>query len=161
MSAERAALLRYLQAQRDSVVAVVDGLDEDLAATVVVPSGWSPLDLVDHLRGAERHWFVGVVAGDLSRQVGDPFADAVSGPPHRTLRDVVEAYEEQWAVSDRIVAGRDLDMAPLGTVSDDLAGDVPDLRGVLLHLIEETARHAGHLDIARELIDGQVGLGPR
>jgi len=50
---------------------------------------------------------------------------------------------------------------PIGRHNREGAGEVTDLRFIVLHMIEETARHAGHLDIARELIDGRTGLGPR
>jgi hypothetical protein len=79
----------------------------------------------------------------------------------RPLTEVIEEYRQICALNDATV--RDL---PLGTaprfrppwVGPD---DATDLRWILLHLIEETARHAGHLDIARELLDGKTGLGPR
>lgn len=145
MSAEAAALHRFLQAQRDSVVAIVDGLGDERAAEVVVPSGWSPAELVAHLRSAEVHWLE--VAGD--------------GPAGPTCSDAVAAYRRQWKASDAVIATTDLDAVTVGPVPETLVGDVARFRGVLLHLIEETARHAGHLDVARELIDGQVGLGPR
>ena len=161
MSVEAAALRRFLQAQRDSVVAVLDGLDDERAAVVVVPSGWNPLDLVDHLRAAERHWFEVVVSGTPGRPGGDPFHGGVLGQPGRTVRDVVAAYRDQWVASDRVVTAHDLDSPVVAAVPDTLVEDVRDLRGVLLHLVEETARHAGHLDVVRELIDGRVGLGPR
>ena len=86
---EDQALLAFLAAQRDAVLSVVTGLNEEAWHRTAVPSGWTPAGLVQHLGDAERHWFQGVVAG----------SDA----------------ELPW----------------------------------------------GHLDIARELADGQTGLGPR
>jgi Protein of unknown function (DUF664) len=161
VSAEAAALQGFLHAQRTSVVAIVDGLDDDLAVTVVVPSGWSPVDLIDHLRGAERHWFGKVVSGLDPGPGDDPFAAGPDRRSRRAVREVVAAYEAQCAASDQVIAAADLDDVVLAPVPVELVDDVRDLRGVLLHMIEETARHAGHLDVARELIDGQVGLGPR
>jgi hypothetical protein len=63
--------------------------------------------------------------------------------------------------SDAVLAVTPLSARPRGRHGDPGMGEPPDVRWVVLHMIEETARHAGHLDIARELIDGQTGLGPR
>ncbi len=60
---EDQALLAFLDAQRDAVLSIVEGLDEEAWHRSVVPSGWTPAGLVEHLGGAERHWFQGVVAG--------------------------------------------------------------------------------------------------
>ena len=154
ISAEKLALYTFLQAQRDSVAAIVDGLDADLAATSVVPSDWTPTNLVEHLAGAERFWVHYVLAGrSLTRK------------PHHgnasTLADAVAFYRATAATTDDIVAGLDLDARPEGLTQPGLPAELHDVREVLLHLIEETARHAGHLDIARELLDGRTGLGPR
>ncbi len=65
------------------------------------------------------------------------------------------------ARSDAVLAVTPLSAPPRGRHGDPEMGEPPDVRWVVLHMIEETARHAGHLDIARELIDGQTGLGPR
>ena len=145
---ERAALEEYLQAQRDSVVAIVAGLDEEGLNRSVVPSGWSPAGMIMHLAGAERYWCQGLVAG----AVVDP--DPVGLPP-------VQVYRDQWGPSDRALAGFALDDVPRGQVPPHHRELARTVRTVLLHLIEETARHAGHLDVARELIDGTTGLGPR
>lgn len=145
---DRAALLHYLQAQRDSVVAIVDGLDEAGLHRSVVPSGWTPASMIMHLTGAERYWCHGLLAGE---EVGpDPVG---IGP--------VQAYREQWVRSDRMLAGLALGDRPRGPVPPEHVPLSASVRTVLLHLIEETARHAGHLDVARELIDGATGLGPR
>ena len=69
--AEDQALLAFLAAQRDAVLAIVAGLDEEAWHRSVVPSGWTPAGLVEHLGGAEWHWFQGVVAGKVpSRRLG-------------------------------------------------------------------------------------------
>jgi uncharacterized protein DUF664 len=165
-AAERAALLGYLAAQRSAVVAVVDGLDEVSLRQSVVPSGWTCLGLLEHLGHAERFWSQVVLAGavtalpwsDEAEGVWDPGAALVS--EHRTV-DVIAFYRDQCARTDATVAGFDLDDRPPGVDRRDLPAPVGDVRDVMLHLLEETARHAGHLDIARELLDGRTGLGPR
>ncbi|HEY5785170.1 MAG TPA: DUF664 domain-containing protein, partial [Microlunatus sp.] len=115
--------------------------------------GWSPLDLLVHLGGVERHWFAFTLAGDVTD------APARPGEP-TTLAEAIESYRAECRRSDRILARFRLD-DPLTLQPDELVGEVTTVRGVLLHAIEEIARHAGHLDIARELLDGRTGLGPR
>jgi Protein of unknown function (DUF664) len=163
---ERQALLAFLAAQRDAVLSIVAGLDEEAWHRSVVPSGWTPAGLVEHLGGAEWHWFEGVVTGadpepppadeDLSPY--DPKAAFVSDEPSA---EIIRFYRDQCARSDAVLAVTPLSAPPRGRHGDPEIGEPPDVRWIVLHMIEETARHAGHLDIARELIDGQTGLGPR
>jgi hypothetical protein len=70
-------------------------------------------------------------------------------------------YRDQCERADAIVAATPLSAAPQGRHPGDPAGEICDLRRIILHMIEETARHAGHLDIARELTDNRTGLGQR
>jgi hypothetical protein len=150
---ERQALLHFLAANRRAALDVVDGLSEANARRSVVPSGWTPFDMLVHLGGVERHWFVFTLAGDTTDPPAHP-------GPVTTLAEAVAAYRAEGERSDRILSGFDLD-DPLTLQPDELVGEVTTVRGVLLHVIEEVARHAGHLDIARELLDGRTGLGPR
>ncbi len=152
-SSERSALLHFLAANRRAALQVVDGLSEEDARLTVVPSGWTPFDLLVHLGGVERHWFVFTLAGDVT----DP--PARPGEP-TTLAEAVESYRAECRRSDEILTRFGLDDA-LTLQPDELVGEVTTVRGVLLHAIEEIARHVGHLDIARELLDGRTGLGPR
>lgn len=151
---EKTALSMFLAAQRASVLAVVDGLDDQALATSVLPSGWTPLGLVEHLGHAERHWFQEVLTGR---------ADALPWPEGTPLRTplVFDFYRAQCARSDAILAVTPLSAPPRGRHDGPLGGEVTDLRWIVLHMIEETARHAGHLDVVRELLDGKTGLGPR
>lgn len=150
---ERGALLHFLAAHRRAALEVVEGMSEENARRTVVPSGWTPFELLVHLGGVERHWFLYTLAGEVT----DP--PAYPGTV-RTLADAAESYRAEGRRSDQILTGFALD-DPLTLQPDELVGEVTTVRGVLLHVIEETARHAGHLDIARELLDGRVGLGPR
>ena len=160
------ALLAFLDAQRDAVLAIVDGLDEEAWHRPVVPSGWTPAGLVEHLGGAEWHWFQGVVAGvhpeplpaDEDRPPYDPTAAFVTDLPSA---EVIRFYRDQCARSNTVLAATPLSAPPRGRHGDPDMTEPPNVRWVILHMIEETARHAGHLDIARELVDGQTGLGPR
>ncbi len=150
---ERAALLHFLAAQRGAALAVLDGVSEADARRSVVPSGWTPLGMAAHLGGVERHWFGLVLGGDLDH------TPAVPGEP-RTLDEAVDAFRAEIRRSDRLLAGFALD-DPVTVRPEQLPGEIDTVRDVLLHVIEELARHAGHLDIARELLDGRTGLGPR
>ena len=159
---EDQALLDFLAAQRAAVLSIVAGLDEQAWHRSVVPSGWTPAGLVEHLGGAEWHWFQGVVTGAKPEPPPgeeltpyDPTAAFVTDEPSA---EIVAFYRDQCAQSDAVLAVTPLSAQPRGKHG---RYEPPDVRWVVLHMIEETARHAGHLDIARELLDGQTGLGPR
>jgi Protein of unknown function (DUF664) len=79
----------------------------------------------------------------------------------RSAAVVFSFYRDQRERANAVLASTPLSSPPRGRAYGEIAGEVSDLRWIVLHIIEETARHAGHLDIARELIDGQTGLGPR
>lgn len=162
---EDQALLAFLAAQRDAVLSIVEGLDEEAWHRSVVPSGWTPAGLVEHLGGAERHWFQGVVAGSDAELPWDeglpPYDPEAAFVCDRPAAEVIGYYRDQCARSDAVLAVTPLSAPPRGRHGDPEMGEPPSVRWVVLHMIEETARHAGHLDIARELIDGQTGLGPR
>lgn len=144
---ERTTLLALLQFQRESLVRKVAGLDEDDARRQLVPTGTTLLWLLRHLAGAELRWVADRFAGE-----GVEIVDDVQ--PDDTIDSLTAAYREVWARVDTIVVA-----APsLDTVCQDNQGLSPvNLRWVLAHLLEETARHAGHADILRELIDGSTG----
>lgn len=165
---ETAVLIEFLDAQRGSVLAIVAGLDDDALAARVLPSGWSPLGLIEHLGHAERHWFGEVATGsapDLpwGTEAGtDDGDDDESYTTTRSAAEVFAFYRDQCARSNSLLAATPLSTAPLGRhLWKGVADPAPDLRWIALHLIEETARHAGHLDVVRELLDGRTGLGPR
>ena len=156
---EKAALRHFLDAQRASVLAIVDGLDEEALTTAVLPSGWTPLGLVEHLGHAERHWFQEVLTGSAAPL---PWVDERT--PLRTSRppsEVFAFYRDQCDRSNAALAAAPLSTRPVGSHPMPLGAETTDLRRIALHVIEETARHAGHLDAARELLDGRTGLGPR
>jgi uncharacterized damage-inducible protein DinB len=146
-------LLAFLDAQRDRVFEVVAGLDET-QRSAALPSGWTPLELVEHLGHAERHWFQEVLLGAADPL---PWPDEPEGTS-RSTETVFACYRDQIARAHAVVASTPLSTPPRGRHG---RGDehVTDLRFIVLHMIEETARHLGHLDAARELIDGRTGLG--
>lgn len=164
-SAADEMLRDFLRRQRESILAVVEGLDEAAWHRTVVPTGWTPAGLVEHLGGAEWHWFQGVVAGKQPELPGDLDEDRLPYDPLTVVfttddpsAEVVSFYRDQCAQSDEVLATTPLSAAPLGKHGlEDV--EPPNVRWVVSHMIEETARHLGHLDIARELLDGRVRLG--
>ena len=146
---DRATLVALLQYQRESIVRKVEGVSDDDGRRSPVPTGTSLLWLVKHLARAEALWILERFAGE---PVEPELVDHDVGP-HDTLQGAVDRYRGTWARVDAVIATSDLDTVCAGVDEDDN----PDLRWVLAHLLEETARHAGHADILRELIDGQTG----
>jgi Protein of unknown function (DUF664) len=158
---EKTTLCEFLAYQRTSVQAIVADLDEAALRARVLPSGWTPLGMVEHLGYAERHWFQEVLRGSV-QPLPWPEDDHAPLTTPRPPSVVFDFYRDQCQISDAIIAATPLDAAPVGRHPwEPLASQTTDLRRIMLHMIEETARHAGHLDAARELIDGRTGLGPR
>ncbi len=145
---ERETLIALLQYQRDSVVRKVNDLSEDDARRSLVPTATTLLWLVKHLRRAESVWVEQRFAGRAVANLSDDVL------PEDTVQSVVDAYRHAWATTAEIVAAA----ASLDELTRDTGSESPvSLRWILAHLLEETARHAGHADILRELIDGQTG----
>lgn len=160
MTAEAAALQHFLDAQRTSALAILDGLTDEQLRTSVLPSGWTPLGLVKHLGYAERHWFQRFFTGSAA-EAPWPDDDEEEMSSAHPVAEVFAFYREQCERGNALLAVTPLDATPVGRPGSDPDGEVADLRGIVLHMIEETARHLGHLDAARELLDGRTGLGPR
>ncbi|MEU8763528.1 DinB family protein [Streptomyces sp. NPDC048659] len=155
------ALLGALRAQRRHVLGILDGLGDEELRRPVLPSGWHCLGLVRHLAlDVERFWFRAVVAGDAEVIRGLPDGDeAWRVAPEVPAAEVLELYRREAELADAIVAGTPGDAAPAWWPVE-LFGEphLHSLRDVLLHVVTETACHAGHLDAARELIDGRRWL---
>ena len=158
MTAERDLLVGSLAGQRAHVLGILDGLSEADLHRPVLPSGWSCLGLVRHLAlDVERFWFRAGTAGEqVELETGDGAWQVAADVP---AADVLDLYRQEAALADAIVAATDLD-APPGWRPVELFGEwgPRDLRATLLHVLTETACHAGHLDAARELIDGRTWL---
>jgi uncharacterized damage-inducible protein DinB len=154
---EREALCGFLDQQRDALIRKVEGLSDEDARRAATVSSMSLLSLLEHAATWERRWFQVIVAGrvlpgewsgeDEERDSTFDVAD------EDTVASVVAHYREQIAISRELVAGGDLGARVART---DLIDQ--NLRYVVIHMIEETARHAGHADIIRETIDGRRGL---
>jgi uncharacterized damage-inducible protein DinB len=155
---ERSLLTQFLDWQRATVRLKCEGVAESDAHRAHLPS--SPLmtmaGLVSHLRWIENWWFETNLLGEPDRAPWtdeDPDAEMrVDGVP---LAQLLDQYDAQCARSREIIAGLDLDTLERGSGA---GGEPASLRWILLHMIEETARHNGHLDAIRELTDGVTGM---
>ncbi|MFG2867008.1 DUF664 domain-containing protein [Streptomyces sp. NPDC048338] len=155
------ALLSALASQRRHVLGIIDGLDERALRQPALPSGWTCLGLVQHLAlDVERFWFGAVVAGDKKVIAAlDDAADAWQVAPGVSAPEVLDRYRAETTLADAVAEQLPPD-TPLAWWPHHLFGDphLHSLRDVLLHVITETACHAGHLDAARELLDGRRWL---
>ena len=150
---DRALLTAYLASQRRHVLGILDGLDDEALTRPVLPSGWSCIEVVQHLAlDVERFWFRCVVAGDQAAAAELDQSDAWKLAPGTAPSDVLALYRAEAEASDGVIAGTPLGKAPVWW-PDFMPGRMDDLKDVVLHVIVETATHAGHLDAARELID--------
>ncbi|MFI8340954.1 DinB family protein [Streptomyces sp. NPDC085639] len=157
---ERPMLAAFLTDHRVTLQLKCAGLTDELARRAVEPSTLSLLGLVRHLADVERRWFRRVLAGEdappLFSSADDPDGDfdgAVSADP-AAVEAAWEAWRAEVAFADRFVAeAPDLDVEAV----DAWRGKV-SLRWVLIHMVEEYARHNGHADLLRERIDGAIGI---
>jgi uncharacterized damage-inducible protein DinB len=155
---ERSTLLTMLDYTRQTARDKSDGLAAEHVATAPLPT--SPMTsiggLVNHMRWVEYSWIEERFAGGphmapwTDEEPDREFAIGAETPIEQTLRE----YAEQIERTDAIIAAHQLDDRSPTPLRN---GDHPTLRWVILHLIEENARHNGHLDILRELLDGTTG----
>lgn len=144
---ERELLLRWLAFLRGAVLRKVEGLSDDEARWRPGGSLISLLGIVNHLTRVEWRWIDG---GMLGREVSRSEAEFSPGP-ELTVSAAVAAYRDRASATEAAVRSMPSLAEPCTRHPDT------DLRWVLLHLINETARHAGHADATRELLDGTTG----
>jgi uncharacterized damage-inducible protein DinB len=158
---ERATLVGFLRWQRQTLELKCSGLDPaDLARRAVEPSTLSLLGLVRHMADVERGWFRRRMAGQEAPphffSAHDPdggFDGAVPDPA--VVAEAWRVWRDEVAFADRFVAtAPDLDVT---TKIYEPARGAMSLRWVLVHMVEEYARHNGHADLLRERIDGRLG----
>jgi hypothetical protein len=156
IGAEREQLNGFLDFLRATVVMKAAGLSDELARRVLLPSEMMTVAaLLSHLRYDEQYWF-GVVFDERV----DPWQEILKEDPDAEFRaaadipltQLIADYEEECRLSRAVVAKLDLDARAVTG-----RGEPVNLRWVLIHMIEETGRHAGHLDLLRELLDGSTG----
>jgi hypothetical protein len=153
-ASEREGLTSFLDLQRDILVRKISGLTDQDARTAPTASSLSLLGILKHCALWERRWFQVIFAGRSFEgdwpEVRSPLREDFKVGENDTVQHWLGWYREQVEESRQIVAAADLD-APCAMEPDR------NLRWVLLHHIEEVARHAGHADIIRETIDGSTG----
>ena len=151
---EKDNLLFSLQRHRRAVKWKLEGVSDDDLRRSPVPSGSTLLGLVKHLAAVEYGWFCltfGRETEPLPFDDDDPEAD-LRIEPHETTADIVAFYDRAAAATEAAIIEIDLE-----TTGTSWNGTEVSMRWVCIHMIEETARHAGHIDILRELIDGAIG----
>jgi uncharacterized damage-inducible protein DinB len=154
----RALFLRYLDYYRQTVDEKVRGLGAAELRSSRQPSGWSPIELVKHLAFMERRW---IVWGFLGQDVDSPWGDAEDDRwrvgDDETLDQLLMALHDGGGRTREVVEAADLSApAALGGRFTH-EGEQPSLVWILFHVLQEYARHTGHLDIVRELADGSTG----
>jgi len=142
--------IAFLAFARNCVIKKTEGLSEEQLRRVLVDTGTSLLGLVWHLIDSERYWFAYHLAG---RGIDD-YDFTMTVPPDVSRDEAVLAYREAIAISDDILANL-TDLDQLMAIPTDEKRHTA--RWVIAHVTSETARHAGHADILRELIDGTTG----
>jgi hypothetical protein len=177
---ESRIILSFLQRQRDSVLKTVEALPEEAWQTPVVPSGWTVAGMLWHLAGAEYHWFQHVTTGGADEPPSDdddedeeeegeeeeggeydPDAAFTCDMPSA---DIIADYRDVCRKNDAVLAVTPLSAAPRGLhfhPDPEYTAQITNVRWIVLHMIEETATHSGHLEIARELLDGKTRLAGR
>ncbi len=156
---ERTTLIEYLRVYRLTLEMKCADLDaEQLARRSVPPSTMSLLGLIRHMAAVEHNWFRRVMAGEEVARLyvsgEDRDADwngAVADPA--VVTDAWASWRREVAYAEELVATT----SDLGARGRRRGGSAPQLREILIHMIEEYARHCGHADLLRERIDGRVG----
>jgi uncharacterized damage-inducible protein DinB len=156
--------LDVLNNQRRQILRGAEGLSDEDLRRALLPSGWTILELVNHLAyDVELFWFRAVFGGEQAAIDALAELDAAGGawlvPDDATGRDVLGNYQRQVYLANAALTGATEETAPAWWPEGQDHGWRPGSLGdILLHVITETARHAGHLDAVRELIDGRQWL---
>jgi uncharacterized damage-inducible protein DinB len=156
-SSRAEVFLRYLDYFRSRLASKLRALPEGELRTSRLPSGWTPLELLKHLRYMERRW---LEWGFEGQAIADPWADRKDGrwfvADSESLDSLLSGLAEQAERSRAVIEGHDLD--EIGQPGDRWDGaDPASLERVLFHMLQEYARHVGHLDIVCELATGSAG----
>ncbi len=155
---ERANLLAYLEQQRNGIRLTAFGLTDQQARSAPTASALSIGGLIKHVTSTERSWMADVLQLDVANDGEAQYGDSFTMLPDETLSEILDDSERCGRETEAIIAGI-ADLSQPVPVPKDVPwfpDDVEswEVRWVMLHLIEEIARHAGHADILREHIDG-------
>jgi hypothetical protein len=147
---------RYLDYYREKAIEKTLVLPAEELVGCRVPSGWTPLELLHHLAHMEQRWFVW---GFLAEHVADPFGDEIDNrwvvPPDRPLDEIVAMLRATGERTRTVLASYPLES--VASVGGRFSEDPPTLAWICFHVLQEYARHVGHLDIVVELAAGQTG----
>ena len=153
---ERTTLVAFVDYFRAVLIRKAEGLTDEQARITVGASELTILGLVRHMVVVERAWFQETFAGrDVEFEWltdEDPDGDFHPGPDD-TLADALAAYRAEIAATDAVIAVAELDLV----VARPDHGRAVTMRWILVHMVEELARHCGHADLIREAVDGTVG----
>jgi uncharacterized damage-inducible protein DinB len=149
--------LRYLDFFRETLISKVSALPDDELRSSRLPSGWTPLELVKHLRFVELRW---IEWGFEGHQIDEPWGDRRGERwyvgPDESREELVAALRAQGAHTGTVIAANDL--TTVGAPGPRWDGaEPPPLERVLFHLVQEYARHVGHIDIVAELAGVPTG----
>lgn len=173
MPTEIETLHGFLDAQRRGVLAAVEGLPDDSLRRPVLPSGWTCLGMLQHLTVNERYWLRWAVGGEQipgTELVDGQCRVALDGMPDQdndwlvapemNAETVLGRYREEAALANLAIADVPVDSPPRQVdppwVNWFGTGGPTTVRWILLHMIEETAQHLGHLDVVRELLEDEA-----
>lgn len=154
-----AHLLAFLDFLRGAAASKITGLSDDDLHAAAVPSGWAPADLVNHLLHMERRW---IQWGFLAEPVDEPWGDQDGDGWVHVPAEAATLLARLHEVAERtreVVTSHDLTARARVGGRFRTAAEAPQLQWILLHVLQEYARHVGHLDIVREFIDGSTGEG--
>jgi hypothetical protein len=149
----------FLDHNRAVILSKLDGLSDDELRRARLPSGWTPLGLIKHLTYMERRWFRW---GFLGEAVEDPWGKGGPGSDwlveqEESSEALIAAYHRECNRSRAILASAGLQDRSQSGGRFNPPREHPALIWILFHVLQEYARHAGHLDVVRELADGAVG----
>jgi hypothetical protein len=153
---EKEMLLAYLDFQRDTAICKLQGVSEADARRTLGPSTLTLIGIITHLTFVERVWFRTVMNGEDVAADGYPDDSTLywDAPEEASIEEVIAAYRAERARSNETIRAHSLD----DVAATSRRNRPPmQLRWIMLHMIEEVARHLGHMDIIRESVDGQVG----
>ncbi|MCX4770742.1 MULTISPECIES: DinB family protein [unclassified Streptomyces] len=153
---EKESLHTALDRHRDVVLWKLEGLDDEQLRRPMTPTGTNLLGLVKHLATVEYGWFCESFGYEVEKLWFDSATEDMTIAPDETTAGILAFYERARAAADRAIEKTDLDVT--GTSWN---GRTVSMRWVLIHMLEDVVRHAGHMDIVRELLDGSTGDHPR
>jgi len=147
---------RYLDFYRETVIRKTLSLSHEAQRTSLLPSAWTPLEMLSHLAHMEQRWMVwGFLGEDVAEPWGDRRDHRWHVPADRPTADVVAMLRAVGEKTTALLAAHSLaDIAPPGPRFEH---EPPALSWLCFHVLQEYARHAGHLDVAVELAGGEVG----